>query len=254
MAGLRTLLQYGSGGSGGSIDFNEIYVYDPATIDNADNGGTCCLYTVPASTTWMGVELWGAGGSGAGVCCCMGGWPGGSGSYTRKIISVTPGATYTICSGGTGTCHYDTSGGPVGHPSYVYDVTAAVNVACASGGTRGCAVCHHMMNCSYQGCRMAPCGCTCGTLSICGVTGSSHGSPYCAGGSWNYMPSAPFTGSAMARNSKDGCSGMCGGCCNGGYASFPGGGGPTSFSHTTGPFYGGPGGAGLVIIYSGATA
>lgn len=254
MAGLRTLLQYAGAGGGVSVDFEEIYVYDPSTIDNPDNGGTCCLYTVPANSSWIGVELWGGGGSGAGVCCCMGGWPGGSGSYTRKIISATPGDTYTVCSGGTGSCSYSPQSPGAGFPSFVYDITAAVNVACASGGSQGGAVCNHMVGCSYQGCRMAPCGSTCGTLSICGVTGSSHGSPYCSGGSWNYMPSAPFTGSAMARNSKDGCSGMCGGCCNGGYASFPGGGGPTSFSHTTGPFYGGPGGAGLVIIYSGATA
>ena len=254
MSGLRTLLQYAGGGSGASIDYDTIYIYDPATISNQQNGGTCCLYTVPAGNTWFGVELWGAGGSGAGVCCCFGGWAGGSGSYTRKIIGgLAGGETYTICAGGSGCCTYSTTG-CVGYPSYIYDITAATNVACASGGSPGGSRCRHHISCSYQGCGQHQCGSTCGTMSICGVTGSSKGNSYCTGGAWNFMPSAPFTGNAMARPSKDGCSGMCGGCCNGGYATFPGGGGPTSFSHTTGPFYGGPGGAGMIIIYSGSTA
>ena len=249
MSGLRALLQY-TGDTGSTINYNTIYVYN-TSIDTPQNGGSCCEYTVPAGSKWFAVELWGGGGGGAGVCCCFGGWPGGSGSYTRKIINGLSGSgaeTFTICAAGTTHCSTVCLGCP-SYPTYVRNSGGTV-VACASGGSQSSSTCYHMINCSNQGCGMCPAGSTCGTLSICGVTGSSKGSAYCSGDSFQIMPDAPFT-TSMARPTKDGCSGFCGGCCNGGYAHFPGGGGASSYSHTTGPFCGAAGAGGLVIIYAG---
>ena len=250
MPGLRTLLELASG-SEQTLNYDVTYVYN-TSIDTAVNGGRCCLFTAPTGTNWFAIEMWGGGGGGAGVRCCFGGWPGGSGSYTRKIINGLSGngtETFTICAAGSTNCSNDCIG-CASFPSYVLNGVGTI-VACASGGSTSGSRCYHMINCTCQGCGMYSCGSTCGTLSICGVTGSSKGNPFCSGGSYQFMPSAPFT-TSMARPTKDGCSGFCGGCCNGGYAHFPGGGGASSYSHTTGTFCGAAGAGGLVIIYAGS--
>jgi hypothetical protein len=99
MAGLRTLLGIGEGG--GSAVITEVHIFN-TNKTSQNNGGQCCLFTIPAGVTWLGVELWGGGGGGAGHCCCKSGWPGGSGSYARKIMTgLTAGAQYTMCAAGT---------------------------------------------------------------------------------------------------------------------------------------------------------
>lgn len=253
MAGLRALLEYSSQEGQPGLNYDVTYVYNTNT-NTAENGGSCCEFTAPTGATWVAVEVWGGGGGGAGARCCFGGWPGGSGSYTRKIINGLSGAgteTFTVCAAGSTNCSSDCVG-CASYPSYVKDSGGTV-IACASGGALSCSRCYFMINCTRQGCGMYTCGCTCGTFSICGATGSAKGSPMCSGSSYQFMPSAPYV-SSMARPTKDGCSGFCGGCCNGGYAQFPGGGGASTFSHTTGPFCGAAGAGGLVIIYAGTTA
>jgi hypothetical protein len=245
MAGLRTLLNFPTTASG-VLNYDITYVWNTNTT-TMSNGGQCCLWTVPASVTWAMFEVWGGGGGGGGVCCCFGGWPGGSGSYARKIISnLSGGQTFTVCAGGTTDCAVFNAQG--GYPSYVIQTSTSTTCACASGGSPGGQKCYFMINCSYSGCPQQLCGSYIGSFGICGVTGSAKGSAYCSGSSYQFMPSAPFT-SGMSRPTKDGCSGFCGGCCNGGYALFPGGGGASTFSHTTGPFCGAAGAGGLVKIY-----
>jgi len=249
MAGLRTLLELAAG-SDQTLNYDVTYVYN-TNINNPENGGSCCLFTAPVGSTWFAVEIWGGGGGGAGVRCCFGGWPGGSGSYTRKIINGLSGAgteTFTICAAGSTNCSSDCVG-CASYPSYVRNGGGTI-VACSSGGALSCSRCQFMIGCTGQGCQQEISGSACGTLSICGVTGSAKGTAWCSGSSYQFMPSAPFT-SSVARPTKDGCSGYCGGCCNGGYAHFPGGGGASSFSHTTGPFCGAAGAGGLVIVYAG---
>lgn len=247
MAGLRTLLNYPSGSASGSLNFDTVQVWNTNT-NSASNGGACCLWTVPSGATWAMFELWGGGGGGAGVCCCQGGWPGGSGSYARKIITgLSAGQTFTICAASSTDCAV-ASPSTAGYPSWVKINPSGTVCACASGGSLACARCYFMINCSYQGCPQQLCGSYIGSFGICGSTGSAKGSSYCSGSSYQFMPSAPFT-QAMSRPTKDGCSGYCGGCCNGGYALFPGGGGSSSYSHTTGPFCGAAGAGGLVNIY-----
>ena len=245
MSALKTMLQYG-GGAGGTVNVNTMTVYN-TNVDSENNGGCCCLWTAPASTTWIAVEMWGGGGSGAGNCCCSGGWSGGSGTYTRKIVTVVAGQNYRFCAAGSTYCGNSYPNGCSGLPSYLYGETEAANLACAAGGLKGKSVCYFGSNCSYQGCSGLHCGSYCGTFGICGVGGIGHGSPNCWNGQWEYQPGAPFTGVGW-RRTKDGCSGYCGGCCNAGFGSFPGGGGGGSMSHTTGGYCGTPGAGGLILV------
>lgn len=250
MAGLRTLLNFPSGAAG-TLNYDITYVWNTNTT-TMSNGGRCCQWTVPSSVTWAMFEVWGGGGGGGGVCCCFGGWPGGSGSYARKIVSnLTAGQTFTVCAGGSTDCAVFTAS--AGYPSYVVMESTATTCACASGGSPGGQRCYFQIGCSYSGCPQQLCGSYIGSFGICGSTGSAKGSAYCSGSSYQFMPSAPFT-SGMSRPTKDGCSGYCGGCCNGGYALFPGGGGSSTFSHTNGPFCGAAGAGGLVKIYYASVA
>lgn len=248
MAGLRTLLDFPTAGSGATIDYNVLRVYN-TSIDSAENGGCCCQWTVPAGVSWFAIEMWGGGGGGSGACCCFAGWPGGSGSYARKIVTenVVEGNTFRICAAGSTGCSQCHCFGCQGYPSYVYDEQAGYNITCASGGQSGCARCFFYF-CNCQGCSPKMCGSYCGSFGICGITGSAKGSPMCSGSVYQFMPSAPFT-YGYNRVTKDGCSGYCGGCCVGGYAHFPGGGGATAMMHTSTMYCGAAGAGGLVQIY-----
>jgi len=249
MAGLRTLLEIG-GEVNKSINFDTLYVFN-SNKTTASNGGACCLWTVPAGVSWFAVEMWGGGGGGGEACCCRAGWGGGGGSYARKFItglSGDGGEEYTICAAGSTGCSRSTTGCS-SFPSFVSINGGAVQI-CAAGGTAGTTRCDFQLNCSNSGCQHVQNSLTsfCGTMGIPGIYGGAKGSSHCSTQTWQTMNQAPFT---MSNNgySKDGCSGFCGGCCSGGYARWPGGGGPSAVSHTTGPFCGGPGAGGLVNIY-----
>ena len=61
--------------------------------------GATCSWVVPPGVTTARFQAWGAGAGSHNMCCCGGGMWGGSGAYASVIFPVTPGATYTICSG-----------------------------------------------------------------------------------------------------------------------------------------------------------
>ena len=65
----------------------ELAVYNTSTT-SVNNGGRCCLWTVPAGTSYAIFELWGGGASGDGGCCCQMGYPSTSGSYGQKALDV----------------------------------------------------------------------------------------------------------------------------------------------------------------------
>lgn len=123
--------------------------------------------TVPAGVTHLLVELWGAGGGGGGGllgaegCAAQliggcntfaiagpQGHGGGGGSYTRAVVSVTPGMTYSIVigTGGTGGAPADAGSGAadgsVGGATEILDpssnvLASAVGGASPSGGVSG---------------------------------------------------------------------------------------------------------------------
>jgi len=57
-------------------------------------------WTAPAEVTQVLVEMWGGGGGAVSVF--LAGRGGGSGGYSRSVVSVTPGATYSIVVGSGG--------------------------------------------------------------------------------------------------------------------------------------------------------
>ena len=242
---LRTLLGYGSA-AGGTLNYDTFVVANTSNKAGLSSGGCCCLWTVPTGVTWFAVELWGGGGGGAGQCCCHQGWPGGSGSYARKFIkSVTAGQQFTICAAGSTGCS-NVCIGCVGFPSFVSISGGAVQV-CASGGASGGTRCYFGVNCSYSGCSNYQCGSWTGTWGVCGQTGGGRGSSFCNSSAYGLMPSAPYAGMTN-RPTMSYCNNGPG-CCVGGEAHWPGGGGASVSIHDGSAYCGAPGAGGLVTIF-----
>lgn len=247
MSDLRTLFPTSQISSGGTR-LQTLYVYNTNT-SSVNNGGFCCLWTVPAGTLWARFEVWGGGSDGPGGCCCM--QPrqsGGAGSFGRKTISVTPGTSYTICAGGSGCCA-TTCCGSCGYPSYVQLNGGAMQI-CAQGGPTSCSACFQGFD---SGC-MSPSNTliTCNSVfgadfAICGISGSSGGGS-CGYNSNQYVPEGPILGGGV-RLGKDNCITVSGCDTLGGFASFPGGGGGGAVTGGGGCCWGSFGAGGLVVVY-----
>jgi len=114
----------GAAGSGGGFNGIQEFVAIPATFSSPPT--LSFSFTVPQGVTHLLVEMWGAGGGGGGggdgfvasspfstsSCSGTNGGSGGSGGYIRAVITVTPGAIYTVTLGTPGT-----GGPPVGNLS-----------------------------------------------------------------------------------------------------------------------------------------
>jgi hypothetical protein len=114
----------GAAGSGGGFNGIQEFVAIPATFSSPPT--LSFPFTVPQGVTHLLVEMWGAGGGGGGggdgfvasspfgtiSCSGTNGGSGGSGGYIRAVITVTPGAIYTVTLGTPGT-----GGPPVGNLS-----------------------------------------------------------------------------------------------------------------------------------------
>lgn len=113
------------------------------------------MWTAPSGVTRVIVALWGSGGGG-GQCggdifCDTPGQGGGSGAYASSVLTVTPGATYTVTIGaggasefnGTSTQFTDTSntvllqagGGVQGYDAGSTKTCTFFSPFCGSGGT-----------------------------------------------------------------------------------------------------------------------
>ena len=110
-------------------------------------------WKAPQGTRFIKFEIWGAGGSGAGTCCCMWGGPGGSGAHAFKILCANQygdlsGCAYEICLG-TGQCclpignHF----GQQGCKSYI--VGHGLCNFCAEGGMGGMTHCALSWGCCF---------------------------------------------------------------------------------------------------------
>ena len=71
-----------------NLEKGRIYVYTPGTNYSRLWCGFCFH---PDTSGTAVVEVWGAGGSGAEMCCCGFGTPGNAGAYVRKTVSMAPG-------------------------------------------------------------------------------------------------------------------------------------------------------------------
>ena len=73
-----------------------VYVFSQGTMYQFFRQGICWI--APADGCVV-IEAWGAGGSGAEMCCCGFGIPGNAGGYARKCITMTAGQFITGCTG-----------------------------------------------------------------------------------------------------------------------------------------------------------
>lgn len=83
-------------------------------------------FTVPAGVTSITVRAWGAGGGGGNLANATGG--GGGGAYASSVLTVTPGATYSVSVG---------TGGTVGNPGDNSSFGGTLVVAAGGSSTAG---------------------------------------------------------------------------------------------------------------------
>ena len=248
MATLSTLFpvsQYLSGG--GSNSFTQIFVYN-TNVDSPQNGGSCCLWTVPAGTSWIRFGLWGGGSDGPGGCCCQQpNQSGGAGAYARKTVQAVPGNTYTICAGGSGCCSPNCCG-TQGFASFVNKNGSTC--AYAFGGHGGCALCFYKsQNCTGI-CQPASRRSNAGTGDIvyCTHEGMSVSHNFCWTGMFEALAGSPKY-SQNLRHGADLCAvGITNMGCNYNRNHFPGGGGSGGSSCGGGCCWGGWGAGGMVVL------
>jgi len=247
MSNLRSLL-YTVTATVTSTNFpQEFIVYNECASINALNGGKCCLWTVPAGTTFVTFEMWGGGGSGGNSCCCTTGFGGGAGAYSIKTVYATTGTLagcqYTICAGSSSGCSQSTAGCS-GFTSYVNGY--GLSNFCAAGGGQGCTDCWRYWSC-YTGCRIQYC-CSCangGDLNIPGYQGSAKLTQYCGMHAAGQAPYAPATASGPSVTGH-GC--QWGGGQSWGCTMIPGGGGPSAVASANVCCYSAIGANGFVSV------
>jgi|HubBroStandDraft_1064217.scaffolds.fasta_scaffold00246_3 hypothetical protein len=125
---LNFSIPQGAPGSGGS-GFNGIQEFTQS--------GT---FTVPAGVTSALVELWGAGGGAGSTCDIIGptfGGSGGGGGYSRAVISLTPGAAYSVTIGAGGTAGGGACGVAGGDGGATQLLDGSSNVLASAGGGGG---------------------------------------------------------------------------------------------------------------------
>mgnify|MGYP006131159671 CR=1 FL=1 len=79
-----------------NLEKGTITSYMNGTMYSKMCNGFC--FIAPGAGT-VTIDSWGAGGSGARMCCCGGGLPGNSGAYTRKQINMSSGQRVCGCLG-----------------------------------------------------------------------------------------------------------------------------------------------------------
>ncbi len=128
MPTLSSRLVSRSAAIGGGVETNlesgQIFVFTSGN-ETSDDGWFC--WRSPGTGTAR-IEIWGAGGSGAQICCCGGGLPGNPGAYSLRTVSVN--ASSFICG-----CY----GKSCGNSSSLCDRgTSQPTTICYSGTTAGC--------------------------------------------------------------------------------------------------------------------
>jgi len=112
-------------------------------------------WRAPLGTNFVKIEIWGGGGSGAGICCCMWGFPGGSGAYAyrnlcAKDLGDLSGCPFEFCVAAGSCCTTNGTAPSVGHigcKSYATGV--GLCNFCAEGGAPGMTFCALSTNCCF---------------------------------------------------------------------------------------------------------
>lgn len=178
---------------------NNICVYDNTNF----RGNVCCQFTVPAGTTRVRFEAWGAG-SGSGAPNCCGHYPfAPTGAYASVILCDPPvGTQYTLCAGNASSCLLTCCAGAdvSGSPSYVTG-WGLCNFCAAGGCGEWCSV-----NCSLQygqrcspsiGCHICMYG-SFGFACCSGQSGFSNNG-MCICGGWSMCQSGGYPSNGLIR-------------------------------------------------------
>lgn len=145
------------------------------------SSGCCCNWTVPSCVCRMTIELWGAGGNGAGSCVnqrCHHFKAAMGGSYNTKTIATRGGCTYTVCASGVYRCLSRECTACNGCTTYMngYNLSGF----CACGGYRAEANTSWSTACFYTNVYCRAPGNNNGEMAIVGVNpGWSTASGYC---------------------------------------------------------------------------
>lgn len=109
-----------------NLESGEIYVFHPGVEQNTREPFS---WTSPGDGT-VTVEVWGASGSGAGMCCCGAGVPGNSGAYAIKEFAVNNSSTIT-----------GTLGHSCGSMGYCYRGRSTATCICWVGSAENGCIC-----------------------------------------------------------------------------------------------------------------
>ena len=130
MASLTTLLQTKydfAVGNETNLEQGRIYQYYPGSMRGTNFRCHVCWVAPSAGTAT--IEIWGAGGSGAEMCCCGFGLNGNPGAYSKKTLTMAQGCFICgivgmSCGNSDDLCHRGTS--------------EPTQICWFAGGTDGC--------------------------------------------------------------------------------------------------------------------
>jgi hypothetical protein len=152
-----------------NLERGRVWSYSPG--NDFTNMPVC--WTAPTNGQ-VTLEIWGAGGSGAQMCCCGFGLPGNAGAYSRKTLSVAAGQFITgqvgfSCGNGAALCFRGCSES-TGACWRGVDGNGLTNgCMCAQGGSGGYSYCSTTPSafCCYRAggfCFTGPYNANCGTI------------------------------------------------------------------------------------------
>jgi hypothetical protein len=228
MPSLRTLLSTITPPTIGTA-IRTFQVFNASNVPN--NGGACCLWTVPAGVRVMNIELWGAGASGQGARCCeIGGIGPTTGTYALKTQAVSCGQTYTICAASSG-CDACVDGlccgiTPSGSGSFVS--CSGTVIACASGGQGANGEITRGGSFGYACCwSRLGCNTSCADIAFAGSGSVYLRNQYCHNTMYDITAGGMNTGKASKDLCGVPCFLMCGFTVSNNCPSWPGGVGGT---------------------------
>jgi hypothetical protein len=125
-----------------NIESGQIYMYNTSPNFNPYQFGICFK---PCASGTAIVEMWGAGGSSAHMCCCGFGMPANPGAYSKRSISLTccgyiTGQVGQSCRNAGDLC-FRGCGDATGITYYPDGTSSGQGCMCAQGGRGGISYC-----------------------------------------------------------------------------------------------------------------
>ena len=125
-----------------NVESGQIYHFSPGPNFDAFYHGICFK---PCASGTAIIEIWGAGGSSAKMCCCGFGLPGNPGAYAKKTVVLTccgyiSGQTGQSCGNSDDLCFRGCSGA-TGVTYYPNGTSSGQGCVCAQGGRGGITYC-----------------------------------------------------------------------------------------------------------------